>query len=260
MLNPVEIGDVIRHLGYPALAVNRSATASPGQVRNYVINTTLYQLQDRLKELDASDEAKLSGACVGVITLTGQDPSVGNSVSVVISGSSDFVGSQTLTATASARNTKFDLASALVSDLVGNQTLVGAGFIPGGAFQGESVLNPNQNPSFILRAPDPFTLSATSSGLTTAFASLQGSRVYPYATVSKNPNGSANIIYGYIPMLNYLESAIAGVSGNADVAKAGDYVRGRELRERKELQEIWKNKLSAFLGVPRFSRAVLEAY
>lgn len=260
MLNPVEIGDVIRHLGYPARAVNRSATGSPDQVRNYVINTTLYQLQDRLAEMDAADEAKLTGACVGVITLTGQDPNVGNTVSVTISGSPDFSDSQTLVITAVEGNKKLDVASKLIAELCGNQTLVGAGFIPGGAYQGSSVLNPNFNPSFILRAQNPFTLSATSSGLTTAFVSLQGARVYPYAQLPSNTGGSQGTTYGYIQILNALEGNIAGVGVNADVAKAGEYVRGRELKERSLLQEIWKNKLSSFLGVPRLSRAVLEAY
>lgn len=253
MLNPIEIGDVLRHLGYPALAVNRSGQGSIGQVRNYMLNTSLYAPQDRLAELDAGDEAKLTGACVGVVTLTGQDPAVGNTVAVSVGGSQDFSGTQTLSVTAIAGMSKFDIAASLVSQLTANQTLVAAGFIPGGAFQGEAVLNPDQNPSFILRAPDPFTLTTTGSGLTTAFVSLQGVHVYPYAPVSKNPDGSQNVIYGYIPLLNYLESCIAGVTLNADVAKAGSYVRGRELKERKELQEIWKNKLSNFLGVPRFS-------
>lgn len=260
MLNPIEIGDVIRHLGYPALAVNRSSPASPGQVRNYVINSTLYALQDRLKELDASDEAKLSGACVGIVTLTGSDPAPGNTVSVTVSGSQDFSGSQTLLVTAADGNSKLDLTSALISALASNQTLVGAGFIPGGAFSGESILNPDSNPSFVLRAPDPFTLSVSASGLTTAFAALQGNYVYPFVTMPTGSGSTSEVVYGYIPILNNLEAALAGVSRNADVAKAGEYVRGRELKERQQLQEIWKNKLSAFLGVPRFSRAVLEAY
>ena len=251
MLNPVEIGDVLRHLGYPALAVNRSGTGSPGQVRNYVLNTTLYELQDRLEEIDVADEAKLTGACVGVVTLTGQDPVVGNTVSVTVN-SGDLGSPETLEVVAVAGNSKFDFSAELVALLASNQNLTGAGFIPGGAFQCSAVLNPDQNPSFILRAPNPFTLSVAASGRTTAFVSLQGTHVYPFATVSKNSDGSPNVAYGYIPILNFLESCIAGVSINADVAKAGEYVRGRELRERKEIQEIWKNKLSSFLGVPRF--------
>lgn len=254
MLNPVEISDIRRHLGYPAQAVNRSRLGSLSEIRNYGLNQTLMQLDSRLAEMDVTDEAKLTGACLGVVLLTGLDPYAGNTVSIGVM-SADFVGARTLTATASTNLTKLGLASQLLAALSQDQTLVGAGFIPGGAFQGSSVLNPDLNPSFILRAPNPFALAASSSGATTAFVSLQGGHVFPQAPVSTNADGTENVLYGYLPILNYLESAIAGVTRNADVAKAGGYVRGRELRERKELQEIWKNKLSNFLGIPRFCQA-----
>lgn len=254
MLNPINKSDIRRHLDYPAIAVNRAALGgSPAQVRNYIFNMGLQTLEDRLNELDVTDEAKLTGKCIGSITLTGPDPNIGDSVSVQVS-STGLESPVTLTVTAASGDLKFGLATKLTAAAAQNGELVAAGFMPGGPFEGSAVLNPDTNPVFELECQTPFTMATSFTGRTVLFVSAQGAiGVDPQAVTSKNL-GNPVITYGYIPILNLLEGAIGGVTQNADVAKAGDYVRGRELRERLQLLDFWKNRLSRFLGIPRYGR------
>ena len=248
MLSPVEKSDIRRHLGFPALAVNRSAIGSSGALRNYGLNASLEALESRLDELDVTDEARLTGACLGSVAVVGQDPNAGNTVTVTIT-SDDLEDPVVLVATAAAGDTKFLLTAKLTAAAAQNIALVTAGFVPAGPFGGPVVLAPNSFPQFELKAPNPFTLSVAFSGITAATVTNQGIRVEPSVIVGKDDDDIDIVKYGYIPILNYLHSAIGGVTKNSALAKAGDYVRGRELKERMQLKQIWRNDLATFLGM-----------
>lgn len=248
MLSPVEKSDIIRHLGYPARAISRTGQGSPSQLRDYAINQILYELDSRLEELDVVDEARLTGACIGAVAIVGQDPQVGDTVSVQVS-SDDLTSLRTLMATAAQGDSKFNLAAKLTALAAQDGPMVAAGFQPGGPFQGDAVFDKNLNVQFELKAQNAFSLTVSFSGSTAATVTYQGNHVEPSAPVAKVA-GVETIKWGFLPILNWLHSAIGSVTQNSAVAKAGEYVRGRELQERIRLKQIWRNDLAAFLGVP----------
>lgn len=246
MLSPSEKSDIRRHLGYGAVAVNRYNDAV-GSLQQLQISGDLYPLEVRLRLLDATDEAKLTGACLALVSALGQDPIAGNSVSLTVS-SPDLNAPETISYSVGSNMSRYQLAIQIFGLACNNANLAQAGFQFAGPFQGLD--DKNLAPTIEIKAPNPFTVSSTFSGLTALSVIQQGIHLEPSAVVARRL-GVDTVKYGYIPILNYLASAIAGVTRNADVAKAGTYSRGRELRERKDLLNFWRNELSSFLDVPR---------
>lgn len=242
MLSPDEKSDIRRHLRAGAIAVNRYGP-NVGQLRNLVINDGLYHLESRLDELSLVDEAKLTGACLGSVVVAGLDPVAGNSVSIVVD-SADLVAPVTVNWTAPTNLSRFDLAVQLSSLLGANSSLAQAGIQSSGPWQGG--VDKNLQPVIELKAARPFTLTAGYAGQASLMVVSQGEHVEPSAVVAKRL-GVETVKYGYVPILNYLTGAIAGVTRNADVARAGSYSRGRELRERKDILAFWRHELKVFL-------------
>mgnify|MGYP000679597356 CR=1 FL=1 len=247
MLTPDEMSDIRRHLGYHAIAVNRQSIGSVGAVRNYQMNSGLAAVESRLQELDAVDEAKLTGACIGLITIIGRDPLSAESYSVIIN-SDELVSPVTITIIAAPGETRFTLASKLASLAAQNVTLATARIQPAGPFEGFAVISANANPHIEFKAKSPFVLAVGYTGQAALVVSQQGDHVEPSAVIGESL-GVQTVRYGFIPILNHLSSAIAGVTRNADVAKAGGYTRGFELKERKEILNFWRAELRKFLGL-----------
>lgn len=252
MLTDAQKSDVMRHLGYPAMAQNRAAIGSPGQLRNYQINASISFAWQRLDELTAHDEAKLTGDCLAVVGILGELPATGNQVNIQIS-STKLVSPVSLSYTAGTSDDKFTAARVLVAAVNQNTALASAGFSASGAFYGAPVIDKNALPQVEIRNQTPFSISVSSTGLIAASVLQQGEHLEPSAIVGKSlVDGVLTDVekWGYIAIINHLQKAVAGVTRNADVARAGDYYRGRELKERKELLNYWRNELSTFLDLP----------
>lgn len=73
--------------------------------------------------------------------------------------------------------------------------------------------------------------------------------------VPANPNftdPSTDIVYdGYLRICNFLEGAMATVTDNLDIEKAGDYTASKlEMPNRIKLYRYWCEKMASFLGTP----------
>lgn len=69
-----------------------------------------------------------------------------------------------------------------------------------------------------------------------------------------NPNfqdPSTDIVYdGYLRICNFLEGAIATVTDNLDIEKAGDYTAAKlEMPNRIKLYRFWLLRMASFMGV-----------
>ena len=62
---------------------------------------------------------------------------------------------------------------------------------------------------------------------------------------------SETTIYGYIPILNFLEGKILTSTDNMDILKAGEYsARQDELAERNKLYTLWVLNMARYLYLP----------
>lgn len=238
----------MRHLGYPAQAVTRVGQGSPSQLRDYGINNILEDLDSRLEEMTVVGEAILTGACIGSVAIVGLDPSAGDTITLIVT-STDLQAPVTVSAEAAEGDDKFTFGTKLTAALAQNAQLAGAGFAAGGPYQGSAVFDKNLNPQVELKAFNPFALTVAFSGSVAASVTSQGVQVEPSVVVEKQL-GQSVTRWGYLPILNWLQGAIGAVTQNSAVAKAGTYVRGQELKERRELMAYWRTDLSNFLEIP----------
>lgn len=200
-------------------------------------------LEDKLDNLPTEAEARLTGFAYGSVMLTGQEPAVGNTVTVTITpnGGSPVA----LLVTAVSGDTRQTLADKLATATAANATLKAANVV---AYSVKAY--GLSGPEITWTAPASFTISTSISGNVGAPITASGSQLDPSAIVGKS-QGQPVVKYGYLPILNHLEGAHAGTTQNQDTASA-DVWRGRgdELEQRARLYKEWREKLSGFLGVP----------
>lgn len=249
MLSELVRTDVRRHLGYPAARISRAAAGSLGQFNNFANMQNLSDLETCLDSLTGIAEAQLTGECVGVIAMVGGEPSPGSTIQLTIA-SDDLDAPLTLLLTVQDGDDKITCIRKLVSAFVKFPNLVNAGFYATGPDSGGPTGQP-ELPQMQIKNKNPFSISLSFTGDIAASILSQGVHIDPQAVVGRDL-GMNVIKYGFLPILNHLDGAIAGVTQNADVARAGEYVRGPELYERKKLYAIWQSKLSVFLGIPIF--------
>lgn len=244
---------VRRHLGYPVIGLMQQ---SPGgmslgsSATGYRFFQAYGYMEWRLNNLQMSEEAALVGSATGGVSMAGSQPNVGDTVSVTLSGGA-IASPQTLTTPA------FELAGSdgrlifcqqLASLVSLNTVLQAAGVYaatPYGTGPYAAAAVPLPEVAFV--SPQPFTIAATGTGVIAPQITSQGVYVFPYASL----DGGTTTIYGYTPILNGLEAALAGASDNLDTTKADVWTaRSNELGLRASLYAVWRGKLSEFLGVP----------
>src|SRR5579883_32942 len=195
-------------------------------------------LETRWNQIPPVDEARLTGRCYGALNLIGQDPAVGNQLSVTIT-SNDLQSAVTLSATAASGDKKLDLANKILQAGAQNANLITAQIVPTVPY-----FTSADSPEISFVAPNPFTLAITVTGQIYPVILQQGLHLDPTLN-------TGSVIYGYLPILNYLEQQIGNASQNQDTARADEWVaRADEIERRQKLYFIYQKKLANFLRVP----------
>jgi hypothetical protein len=223
-------------------------------------------LEYAMNNLNPDEECRLVGNALGSVGFIGPDANPGDTCTVVLSGG-NIPSPVTLVATVPAPGTgispNLSLALVLAQQANTNASLVSAGMYAvapygTGAFAESAVPFPEcgfVNPS------SAFTIAVANTGLSSGVVTAQGAFLPPVAGLTPAPgNGQATTTFGYIPILNALESAHAQTSENLDTSRADVWFHdGMEIGKRTSLYRQWQQKLSDFMGTPineqRFNRA-----
>lgn len=245
--------NVRRHLKFPAVGLNRISPAG----QNFAAGSAGYRffqayglLEYKLNNLNPDEEARLLGRAFAAAALVGAQPIQGDVITVTLSGGQ--IGSpQTLSATAGAQTPNIDGRLPMIKDLAAacsnNAVLQNAGVI-GLAPYGTGPFSQSEIPvpEVAFSAPTTFQIAVGGAGTLLPQITADGSLLEPSTTLD-----GVNTIYGYIPILNGLESAYASTSQNLDTKKADVWTaRGNEAGQRRSLYENWVQLLSDFIGVP----------
>lgn len=244
---------VRRHMGYPVIGLMQLSPggASLGSAAAGYRYFQAYGLMEyRMNNLQVSEEAAVVGSCAGGIAIVGPQPAPGDTVTIVLSGG-NIATPQTLTtppfalAGIDGRLTFCQQIAALVSQ---NAVLQAAGLYAATPYgTGPYAQNAVPLPEVGFVAPAPFSVAASGSGVLAPQVLSQGVTVPPSASL----DGGTTTLFGYVPILNGLESAYAGSSDNLDTSKADVWTaRSNELGQRMSLYSVWQGMLSDFLGVP----------
>lgn len=272
-LSMEEKTNIARHLRYPILgmaATNTSGgTLAVGTAISYRYTQAYGQLMWRLNgNLAANEECRITGKAYGSLTFIGPVPNVGDTSTITITGgglASPVV--LTLTATAQLINSSIPapqvspiasqyfnaniglgLAAQVALLVAQSPALVAAGFTANAPYgtgpYGQTVI---PVPEVNIINSTPFTISVVNNGLMAVQVQANGALLPPYL----NANSLPSTLYGFLPILDFLEAQHAGASNvllvdTADVFKA----RKTVIAETFALYQTWVQKLADFLDVP----------
>lgn len=256
-----EQASVVRHLGYPVQGLNQNAPAGGSLAygnAGYRFFESYGPLLYRLTQLAPNEESRLTGAAYGAVGFTGLDPVPGDQVSITISGG-NIPGTLTKSVTVpsfapglppwSLLTVSANLASQFASDPAFNS----AGFIAIADYgAGPYTQAARPNPMVSFRSPmgvNNFALSVGSTGLTSGQIVAPPNPLSPF--ISFRRTGQNNCIFGFLPILDYLEGAYGGATIDLGIMQANNVtMRMDELEQRDNLYEKYRQKLSAWLKIP----------
>lgn len=247
---------VRRHLQYPVAGLITTSPAG-GSFMSGLVGYRFFQaygqLEYKMNNLMPDEEARLVGLAYAAIVLTGSQPTPGDTITVVISGG-NLQAPVTLTVTAPAgiagQDMRLVLCALLASACASNAVLQAAGVIgiaPFGA--GPYAIGQVPTPGVAFTSPIAFTVTAAASAGATCAPQVtaRGAMLTPTASL----DGGTTSLFGYLPILDGLESAYAGASDNMDTMQAAVWKgRSNELGLRMSLYKNWQGSLSDFLGIP----------
>jgi hypothetical protein len=246
--------DIRRYLGYPVVGLYNQSPAG-GSLANlnsgYRYFEAYGQLEYRMNQMKPDEEARVTGQIYGAIGFANSNiPIIAGTVITVSLTSSVFSpATQTLTYTVLDTDTLLTIVSAFANLAALNTQFAAAG----GQAVNEYGVGPWSNTivpipitSFIL--PAAFTLTVSGAGNTVPQVFTQGQQLPPFLNITTTLPPTT--IYGYLPILNQLESDLLGSTNNLSVSVAREAtLRSTELREREWLFDTWRLKLSQFLGI-----------
>jgi hypothetical protein len=250
--------NIRRWLDYPVAGLPQIGTAGqtfgPASV-GYRFFEAWGMLEYRMNNLDVDEESRLTGQPYGGVALVGLQPDLGDTFTVTIGGGT-LSGPQIVTITAGAPiqgvDNRLTVIQAMAQAIIQNAVLNAAGVLAvapygTGPYSMNQVPLPELGLIFPSGATQSFTLAVTGTG-----------NVAPQITnlpLPLSPSTSLDgttTIWGYLPILDGLESAHGSASQNLDTKQAAVwYSRGNEIGLRTSLKEQWKDELAGFLGVPR---------
>lgn len=256
MLTIAQKSAVRRHLGYPIVGLisqnPNGGSLYDGSV-GYRWNQSYAFLEYKLTAgLNPDEEARITGNAYGAVLLNGTTQS-GDSVTLTISGG-PLTNPVPVTYTAGSSDTSFTMAVGLANLVNQNSTLSAAGFFSlapygGGPYSYRPNLQPV--PEMAVQNPQAFTLAVTSSGATSAAVTANGALLHPDAVLSDPLTNTRTRYWGYLGILNALETAIGSASDDLDTLKADVWTaRPDEVQQREQLYHNWRRRLSLFLDVP----------
>jgi len=237
--------DVRRHLGYPVIGLPNNQQLGSGNA-GYRFFAVWGQLEYRLNNLNADEEARLTGYAYGALALIGNNPNPGDTISVTFTGGG-LAAPVTLTATAQPGDTPLIFLNRLAALGATNPQLQNAQYRAVTPFQ-SGIYSYAQTPlpEIAFTNPAGFTMSTSFTGATAPQVTANGALLPPSASLD-----GINTIWGYLPILNGLENALLGTSQNLDTAKADVWTaRANELGQRRSMYIGWTRHLSNYLAIP----------
>ena len=204
---------------------------------------------------------------IGLVALVGPAVTSGIVFTIVFSGGG--LGSPvTITYTSILGDSQAKVVAQLASAINQNSTLNAAGFLALNPF-GQGPFSQNQpqpqtiaggsqtgNPAIPLAQVEimnitpgvtSFTMAPSSTGAPSLVCPMQGQQMPPSATVSLVTNPST-VLWGFLPICDWLFGAIAGTTQNLDTAKADVWIpRADEIEARTKLYDYWRTKMYQFL-------------
>ena len=258
---PLTIQDKVnirRHLGYPVAGLLRispagGTIASAGNA--YRFFESYGQLEYRMNQLAPSEEATLTGKAYGAIGFNNSNtPIVPSTVISVTLNSTAFGGANPITHnyTVQASDTLLTICGEISNLFALDTNFTGAGFYAindyGSGPWSEQIV-PFPIASFI--GPDnttSFTIAVSGGGNTQPQVVANGQLQPPVITI--NTTIPPLIIYGYLPILDYLEGAYGAVTSDLSTHKSREWTRNpHELAEQRQIYNQWRYRLAAYLGL-----------
>lgn len=253
-----ERSDVLRHLGYE---IHGLASSNPtggslgygGAGQRYF--GTYGGLLGRLAQLAPVEEAKITGRAYSAIGFTGDHPHAGDTVTVSLSGGA-FTSPLVKTIDAGDPPcTLVQLAYAISQAFAGDPTFVQTGMFAIADY-GPAPFAQTQIPIPIcsLIAPKgaaPITITTAFTGHTPPQIFANGILPAPYACIGGQK------LYGYIPILNYLEGLLLGTAStmiyNRVQGSSGAAISysNSQMEQRQDLLWAFRDELAQFLGMPK---------
>ncbi len=254
-------GLALRHLGMPVRGLptlNPSGgsllTSAIGYRWNQVYSFAMW----RLITLNPDEESRMTGSAYGSVLLQG-NTKAGDVVSVTLRGGT-LTAPVTITYTAGPQDNALTMIAGLSGLSNQNATLQAAGFYSVAPYGSGPYAYPiNQLPlsegSWI--NPVPFNISVTSSGATGAAITAGGEQLHPRAVITDPLTNQRTAYWGYLNILNALETAAATASDDLDTFKADVWTaRPDEVAQREGLYLRWRERLSRFLDIPLWENTI----
>lgn len=269
MLSEAEKSDIRRHLNYPMIGMYRQSpvggTLAPLNNGMRWFNSW-GQIEYRMSNMLPNEEARVTGKPYGSIGFSQSNPleyliPIDPGSTFTISLTSTLFSSNPVheTYTVTATDTFLTICGNVSQQFALNGVFASAGFIALNDFgSGPYGLPNNANqlvtfPLVSFLSPlngGTFSIAVSGTGSTIPQIMQQGLALNP--TLTSNLTFPATKIYGYVPILNYLEDQLAGsVSDNLSVLKGNNAtLRTSEMKDRQKLYNFYRNRLALFFGVP----------
>jgi hypothetical protein len=247
--------NVRRHLGFGTVGLPVLNPAG-GSFYDSAVGQRYFEaygfLEWRMDTLNPDEESRVTGYAYGATLLTG-NTQTGDTVTLTVSGG-PLTAPVVLTTTAGSQDTALTLAVTLAALANQNLTLAANRFYavaPWGS--GPFSYRPAGIPlsEMAILSPVPFTLAVTSTGSTGAAITANGIQLHPKAVLIDPLTNISTPHYGYLSILDQLETATVGSSDNLSTLKADVWTaRHDETQQREELYNLWRYKLSRDLAIP----------
>lgn len=249
-----EKDSIRRHLGYPTIGLYSTAGGGGSLAdgaASYRYWTPYGLLEWRMCRLKPDEESRITGSPYGAVgfAASGVQPNPGDVINVTFTGGG-LSSPQTITVTVSPGDDYLTLCSQISNGVNFNSALMAAGFVSV-AIYGTGPYSRSMEPLPIssFRCPLPFNISVSFSGQTAIQVVANGINLAPY--LNSGTKANPVMIWGYLPILDYLESVWLGSSSNQDTLQAGEWKwNSREAEQRKRLYDMHRGRLGTFLSIP----------
>jgi len=272
-LSMAQMSNVARHLRYPVLGMFTINVAGQSLATATAVSYRYTQaygmLLWRLNNLTPNEEARITGMAYGSLVFVGPTPNVGDVSYITFSGGGlsspvtiELVATEELIAIAQPKgivqktlvsqyfnaNIGLGLASQVAFLVATNPALTQAGFVARapygtGPYRQQAIPVPEVDFTNQL----PFSISVQNTGNMSVQIDANGS----YLSPSISPNSLNSPLYGYLPILDFLETAYGNSTDILQIDRADVFTaRKTVLAETLSLYQTWAQRLSEFMDVP----------
>lgn len=247
--------DIRRHLGFPVVGLYSQSPAGASLANlnsGYRFFESYGQLEYRMNQLKPDEESRITGNVYAAIGFANANTPIipGTAITVTLNCAAFATNPVTLSYTVQSSDTLLTIVSAFANLAALNTVFTNAGgqaVNEYGTGPWSNTIVPVPITSFIVPAT-ALSVAVTGGGNTVPQVFTQGVLLPPILSIDTTI--PSQLIYGYLPILNTLETAFASSTNNLSVSVAREAtLRSSELREREWLLDAWRAKLAEFLGV-----------